>query len=139
MRIDMVTLFPNMFSGPFGDSIIKRAVDRGLLDIHYTNFRDYTEDKHHHVDDTPFGGGSGMVLMPEPLYKAVRDVLSKTEALAAKRRVIIMDPSGPVLIRPKRGNWRRMNSWCLSAVIMRALMPGFILSPMRRYRWAILF
>lgn len=101
MRIDMVTLFPDMFSGPFGDSIIKRAVDRGLLDIHYTNFRDYTEDKHHHVDDTPFGGGSGMVLMPEPMYKAVRDVLSKTEALAASRRVIILDPSGPVFNQAK--------------------------------------
>ena len=65
MRIDMVTIFPEMFAGPFGDSITKRAVDNGILDIHFTNFRDYSEDKHHHVDDTPFGGGAGMVLKPE--------------------------------------------------------------------------
>ena len=56
MRIDMVTIFPEMFSGPFGDSITKRAVDNGILDIHFTNFRDFAEDKHHHVDDSPFGG-----------------------------------------------------------------------------------
>ena len=101
MRIDMVTIFPEMFAGPFGDSITKRAVDNGILDIHFTNFRDYTEDKHHHVDDTPFGGGAGMVIKPEPMYKAVRDVLAKTEEFAASRRVLIMDPSGPTFTQAK--------------------------------------
>ena len=101
MRIDMVTIFPEMFAGPFGDSITKRAVDNGILDIHFTNFRDYTEDKHHHVDDTPFGGGAGMVIKPEPMYKAVRDVLAKTEEFAANRRVLIMDPSGPSFTQEK--------------------------------------
>ena len=101
MRIDMVTIFPEMFAGPFGDSITKRAVDNGILDIHFTNFRDYTEDKHHHVDDTPFGGGAGMVIKPEPMYKAVRDVLAKTEEFAASRRVLIMDPSGPTFTQEK--------------------------------------
>lgn len=101
MRIDMVTLFPEMFAGPFGDSIIKRAVDNGILDIHFTNFRDYAEDKHHHVDDTPFGGGSGMVIKAEPMYKAVRDVLEKTDAFSASRRVLIMDPSGPAFTQEK--------------------------------------
>lgn len=101
MRIDMATIFPEMFAGPFGDSITKRAVDNGILDIHFTNFRDYTEDKHHHVDDTPFGGGAGMVIKPEPMYKAVRDVLAKTEEFAANRRVLIMDPSGPTFTQAK--------------------------------------
>lgn len=101
MRIDMVTIFPEMFAGPFGDSITKRAVDNGILDIHFTNFRDYTEDKHHHVDDTPFGGGAGMVIKPEPMYKAVRDVLAKTEEFAESRRVLIMDPSGPTFTQAK--------------------------------------
>ena len=59
MRIDMITLFPEMFAGPFGASITKRAVDKGILDIHFTNFRDYSFDKHRHVDDSPFGGGAG--------------------------------------------------------------------------------
>ena len=101
MRIDMVTIFPEMFAGPFGDSITKRAVDNGIIDIHFTNFRDYAEDKHHHVDDTPFGGGAGMVIKPEPMYKAVRDVLGKTQEFAANRRVLIMDPSGPTFTQEK--------------------------------------
>lgn len=101
MRIDMVTLFPEMFSGPFGDSITKRAVENGILDIHFTNFRDFSFDKHKHVDDSPFGGGAGMVLKPEPMYRAVRDVLEKTQEFAANRRVLIMDPSGPVFTQEK--------------------------------------
>ncbi|WP_298461610.1 tRNA (guanosine(37)-N1)-methyltransferase TrmD [uncultured Mitsuokella sp.] len=101
MRIDMVTLFPDMFAGPFGDSITKRAVDKGILDIHFTNFRDYSFDKHRHVDDSPFGGGAGMVLKPEPLYRAVRDVLAKTPEHEGSRRVLIMDPSGPVFNQQK--------------------------------------
>ncbi|MDY4474644.1 tRNA (guanosine(37)-N1)-methyltransferase TrmD [Mitsuokella sp.] len=101
MRIDMVTLFPGMFAGPFGDSITKRAVDKGILDIHLTNFRDYSFDKHKHVDDSPFGGGAGMVLKPEPLYRAVRDVLAKTPGYEDSRRVLIMDPSGSVFNQQK--------------------------------------
>ena len=101
MRIDMVTIFPEMFAGPFGDSITKRAVDKGILDIHFTNFRDFAEDKHHHVDDSPFGGGAGMVLKPEPMYKAVRDVLARTAEYAANRRILIMDPSGPTFNQEK--------------------------------------
>ena len=76
MRIDMITLFPEMFAGPFGASITKRAVDKGILDIHFTNFRDYSFDKHRHVDDSPFGGGAGMVLKPEPMYRAVRVLIA---------------------------------------------------------------
>lgn len=101
MRIDMVTLFPEMFAGPFGDSITKRAVENGILDIHFTNFRDFSFDKHKHVDDSPFGGGAGMVLKPEPMYRAVRDVLARTPEFAENRRVLIMDPSGPVFTQEK--------------------------------------
>ena len=101
MRIDMVTLFPEMFAGPFGDSIIKRAVDSGILDIHYTNFRDYSFDKHKHVDDSPFGGGAGMVLKPEPLFRAVRAVKEATMELAGRRRVLLMDPSGRTFTQEK--------------------------------------
>ena len=96
MRIDLVTLFPAMFAGVFGSSIIGRAVQRGIIDIHYTDFRDYATDKHHHVDDTPCGGGAGMVLKPEPMYAAVRDVYGKTTAYAEHRCTIIFDPAGEV-------------------------------------------
>ena len=94
MRIDLVTLFPEMFTGVFGASIIGRAVERSILDIAYTNFRDYSTDKHRHVDDTPCGGGAGMVLKPEPIYAAVRDVWAKTAAFAEWRCTIIFDPAG---------------------------------------------
>ena len=96
MRIDLVTLFPEMFTGVFGTSIIGRAVERGILEIAYTNFRDYSTDKHRHVDDTPCGGGAGMVLKPEPIYSAVRDIWAKTAAYAGKRCTIIFDPAGHV-------------------------------------------
>lgn len=96
MRIDLVTLFPEMFAGVFGSSIIGRAAERGIVDIHYTNFRDYSTDKHRHVDDAPFGGGAGMVLKPEPLFSAVRDVQSKTSAYELGRCTIIFDPAGDV-------------------------------------------
>lgn len=96
MRIDLVTLFPEMFAGVFGTSIIGRAAERGILDVHYTNFRDYSTDKHRHVDDTPCGGGAGMVLKPEPLYAAVRDIHVQTGAHEGRRCTIIFDPAGAV-------------------------------------------
>lgn len=96
MRIDLVTLFPEMFAGVFGTSIIGRAAERGILDIQYTNFRDYATDKHRHVDDTPCGGGAGMVLKPEPIYAAVRDIREKTAALAKRCCTILFDPAGEV-------------------------------------------
>ena len=92
MRIDIVSLFPEMFAGPFGDSIIKRAIDRGILDVAITNPRDFAYDRHKQVDDSPFGGGSGMVLKPEPMFRAVRDIQSRTDF--AHRRILLMCPSG---------------------------------------------
>jgi tRNA (guanine37-N1)-methyltransferase len=91
MRIDVVSLFPEMFAGPFGHSIIKRAIDSGLLSINIINPRDFTIDKHRIVDDTPFGGGSGMVMKPEPVYRAVESITTDS---ALSRRVILMCPGG---------------------------------------------
>ena len=76
MEIHILTLFPDMFSGPFGESIIKRARDSGLIDIHLHNIRDYARDKHRIVDDSPYGGGAGMVMKPEPIFEAVEEVVS---------------------------------------------------------------
>lgn len=101
MRIDYITLFPEMFAGPFGASITKRAVEKGLLELVFTNFRDFSFDKHKHVDDSPFGGGAGMVLKPEPMVRAVRDVLEKTTAYEKQRRILIMDPSGATFTQAK--------------------------------------
>lgn len=94
MRIDILSLFPAMFSGPFGESITRRAADRGLLDIHIMNFRDFAGGRHKQVDDSPFGGGSGMVLKPEPLFRAVEFL--KADTRYKKRRVLLMSPEGAV-------------------------------------------
>ena len=88
MKIDILTLFPEMFTGFLETSIIKRARDNGLVDIEIHNFRDYSTDKHNRVDDYPYGGGAGMVLMCEPIFRAVEAI--KTE----ESIVIMMSPSG---------------------------------------------
>jgi len=77
VRIDVLTLFPEMFSGPFEASIIKRAKEAGLVEIALHNIRDFTHDKHHVVDDTPYGGGEGMVMKPEPIFEAVEAAVVK--------------------------------------------------------------
>jgi tRNA (guanine37-N1)-methyltransferase len=74
MEIDILSLFPEYFEGPFKVSMIKRAIEKGLIKIHLTNIRDYGEGKHRKVDDRPYGGGPGMVLMPGPTAQAIRSV-----------------------------------------------------------------
>jgi len=91
MRIDILTLFPEMFAGPFSESILKRAADRGLIEIHLHQIRDYTHDKHHVVDDTPYGGGAGMVMKPEPVFEAVEAVKAMAEG---EQKVILLSPAG---------------------------------------------
>lgn len=88
MKIDILTLFPDMFTGFLNESIIKRAIDKKLIEINLINFRDYTSDPHNKVDDTPFGGGPGMVLMIEPIYNALKNI--KTE----DSHIILLSPSG---------------------------------------------
>lgn len=78
MRIDVFTLFPEMFAGPLSNSILKRAQNKGVVEIRLHNFRRFAKDKHHTVDDTPYGGGAGMVLKPEPIYDAVEQLRKKT-------------------------------------------------------------
>jgi tRNA (guanine37-N1)-methyltransferase len=90
MRFDIFTLFPDMFRGPFGESILARAQARGLLEIALHNPRDVTTDRHHIVDDYPYGGGAGMVMKPEPLFAAV-------EAVHEGGPIILMSPQGRVL------------------------------------------
>ena len=88
MKIDILSLFPEMFDGVFSESIIKRAREKGLVEINIHNFRDYTKDPHGNVDDTPYGGGSGMVLMCQPIFDCVNS-LKTTDST-----VIMMTPQG---------------------------------------------
>lgn len=79
MFFDILTLFPEMFTGPFDESIIKRAREKGIIEINLINIRDYTTDKHNTADDTPYGGGAGMVMKVEPIYRAWQDLHKKEE------------------------------------------------------------
>ena len=88
MKIDVLTLFPDMFNGVFAESIIKRAMDNNLVEINIHNIRDYSKDPHKKVDDTPYGGGAGMVLMCQPIFDAVKALRSDNS------KVILLTPSG---------------------------------------------
>lgn len=88
MKISILTLFPNMFEGVFSESIIKRAIEEKKLQIEIINFRDYTNDPHNKVDDTPYGGGAGMVLSCQPIFDCVESI--KTEY----SKVILLTPAG---------------------------------------------
>jgi len=89
MRFDIFTLFPEMFRGPLDESILARARDRGLIEVALHNPRDVTTDRHHVVDDYPYGGGAGMVLKPEPLFAAV-------EAIHQGGPIVLLSPQGRV-------------------------------------------
>lgn len=90
MRIDVVTLFPEFFHGPFSNSLLKRAEQKGKAGFYLHNPRDFTRDRHRTVDEKPFGGGAGMVLKPEPLFKCV-------ESIPGKGHVILLSPRGKPL------------------------------------------
>jgi tRNA (guanine37-N1)-methyltransferase len=88
VKIDILTLFPDICRGPLGESIMKRAQENGIVDLRIHNLRDWTTDKHHIVDDAPFGGGQGMVMKPEPIFAAVEDLRNQAS------RVVLMSPAG---------------------------------------------
>lgn len=96
MRIDILTLFPGMFDSIFGESIIKRALDRELVSINAWNIRDFAYDKHRVVDDYPYGGGAGMVMKPEPLARAIAAAKAQADA-----PVVYMAPQGSQLTQQK--------------------------------------
>jgi len=91
MRIDILTIFPGMFRGPFEESIVKRAVEKGLVQIFLHDIRDYASDRHRTVDDYTFGGGQGMLMKPEPLFAAVDDVQGQAPE---RGPVVLLTPQG---------------------------------------------
>ena len=108
MQIDILTLFPEICRAPLGESMMKRAQDKKLIDLRVHNLRDWTTDKHHVVDDAPFGGGQGMVMKPEPIFAAVEEVAALARgtpnserrtpnAERTKTLVVLMSPAGKQL------------------------------------------
>lgn len=93
MRIDIITVLPELLKSPFEASILKRAIDAGLVEIHFHNLRDYTSDNYKSIDDTQFGGGAGMVMMVEPIHKCIENLKSQRNY----DDVIYMTPDGETL------------------------------------------
>jgi tRNA (guanine37-N1)-methyltransferase len=98
MRFDLLTIFPEFFAGPFDFGIIKRARRQGVIEIVIHDLRSFTFDKHHVVDDRPFGGGDGMVLKPEPIFRAVESLLAEEPTREDRKRagVILLSPQGRI-------------------------------------------
>jgi tRNA (guanine37-N1)-methyltransferase len=95
MKIDILTLFPEICRAPLSESMMKRAQENGVLDLRIHNLRDWTIDKHHVVDDAPFGGGQGMVMKPEPIFAAVEELQNQTSNTKPQSsKVILMSPAG---------------------------------------------
>jgi len=94
MRIDILTIFPKVFSPVLNESIIKRAQKKGLVKINLHNLRDYSTDKHRKVDDRPFGGGPGMVMRTEPIFRAVEAIRRRTKDEGRRTKVILLSPQG---------------------------------------------
>jgi len=109
MIIDILTIFPGMVAGPISESIIGKAIDRKLIDIRVINIRDYAADPHRTTDDRPFGGGSGMVMKPEPLVAAIGTVRENDPAV----RVILLSPQGRLFDQDIAFELSRLNHICL--------------------------
>ena len=102
MKFDILTIFPSVFDSYFGESILKRAQEAGLIEIAAHDLRQWTTDKHHKVDDTPYGGGAGMVLKVEPLFKAIHDLKesgAKDHVSDEKTRVILFSAKGKRIVQ----------------------------------------
>jgi tRNA (guanine37-N1)-methyltransferase len=109
MIIDILTIFPGMVAGPISESIIGKAVERKLIEIRVINIRDYAADPHRTTDDRPFGGGSGMVMKPEPLVAAIGDVRENYPA----SRVILLSPQGRIFDQGIALELSRLDHICL--------------------------
>jgi len=108
MRIDIVTIFPNMFDSPLGETIIKRAREGGFVDFHLHDIRDFSKGKHRCVDDTPYGGGAGMVMMPGPITESVESIPRVENSLS-----LLMTPQGEPFSQPIAHEFAEMDQLLL--------------------------
>ena len=122
MNFYVMTLFPEMIEQGLHTSITGRALDSGIITLNAVNIRDYTEDKHRHVDDYPYGGGAGMVMQPQPVYDCYADI---TKAMQKKPRVIYMTPQGKVFSQAIAEELSKEENLIFYAAIMKVSTSGY--------------
>ena len=116
MKIDIVTLFPKMFESPFAESIIKRAIKKGIIDLKIHNLRDFAIDKYGSVDDKPFGGDVGMLIRPEPVYEALKKITNDQFPISnEKKKIILMSAKGKRFDQKKAEELSKLDNLILIA------------------------
>ena len=115
MKIDIVTLFPKMFESPFAESIIKRAIKNGIIDLKIHNLRDFAIDKYGSVDDKPFGGDVGMLIRPEPVYEALKQISDVRSQMSDNKRIILMSARGKRFDQAKAEELAKLDNLILIA------------------------
>ncbi len=134
MRFDILSLFPEYFRGPFDESILKKAQQKGRIEINLVDIRDFADNKWRKVDDRPYGGGPGMVLMPEPVSKALRSVKTPGARTSTCR------PKGVCSMRKNVANWPPMSILFCFADIMKGLTSVYLKAKwMKKSALAILY
>lgn len=137
MRIDVLTLFPRMFEGPMGESIIGKAREKQLLELNVSNFRDFSDNKHQTVDDYPYGGGAGMLLKVQPIYDNLKAIEEETNQ--QPKRVILLDPAGKPFNQKMAEEFSQEEHLVLFVDIMKAMMSEFARWSQMKFHWGITF
>jgi tRNA (guanine37-N1)-methyltransferase len=115
MKIDIVTLFPKMFESPFAESIIQRAIKNKIIDLKIHNLRDWAIDKYGSVDDKPFGGDVGMLIRPEPVYEALKQISDVRSQISDKKKIILMSARGKKFDQKKAEELAKLDNLVLIA------------------------
>ena len=119
IKFDIVSIFPGMFESPFGDSILKRAIDNNLVEIRCHDLREYSLDKHRRVDDYPFGGGSGMIMSVEPIARAIEEIKKDRP----KARSILLSPAGSRFDQKKAEELSQIEELILVGALTNNIIP----------------
>jgi tRNA (guanine37-N1)-methyltransferase len=148
MKISIITLFPKMISGFFEESIVKRAVEKKMVEIEIINLRDFAIDDYGTVDDRPYGGGAGMILRIEPIYKAIQTAISNFQFPISKQtsnskkpisKIILTSPKGKQFDQKKAEEYSRLDNLVIIAGHYEDVDARVLVLLMKKYQWGILF
>jgi tRNA (guanine-N1)-methyltransferase len=137
LNIDILTLFPGFFDGPLSTSIVSRAIEKGLLKVTCRDIREWTEGTYRQVDDMPYGGGPGMVLMLEPLVACIEDVIGQHRSRSLEPRLLIMCPRGKTIDQSDLVRWSELKPESESLILLAGHYEGYDERLYSLFRWEI--